>query len=151
MSQAQTAPKPLRLLAEDPADLQVISAALQDAVAKIADLSFEPAQRRFTLALNRFRWEARGRAQERVRAAVQFAGVLGVRSRGAPIGDPEAVISILALVFEPAGEGAEDPSGAVHLQLAGGGDIRLEVECVDAVLADVSEPWAAIRAPRHRV
>ena len=149
MSDTQTMQNSLRLLAEDPADLQVISAALQDAVAKIADLSFEPAQRRFTLALNRFRWEAGG-AQERVRAAVQFAGVMGVKSRGAPIGDPDAVISILAIVFEGA-DGAEDPSGAVRLQLAGGGDIRLDVECVDAVLADLSEPWAAIRAPRHRL
>jgi len=149
MSETQAAHKPLRLLAEDPADLQVISAALQDAVAKIADLSFEPGGRRFTLALNRFRWEAGG-AQERVRAAVQFAGVLGVKSRGAPIGDPDAVISILAVVFDGA-DAAGDPSGAVRLQLAGGGDIRLEVECVDAVLADLSEPWAAIRAPRHRL
>ena len=148
MSDTQAAQTSLRLLAEDAADLQVISAAVQDAVARIGDLSFEPAQRRFTLALNRFRWEAGARAQERVRAAVQFAGVMGVKSRGAPIGDPEAVISILAIVFE--GEGGEDPSGAVRLQLAGGGDIRLEVECVDAVLADLSEPWAAIRAPRHR-
>lgn len=151
MTVTQTAAKPLRLLAEDPADLQVISAALQDAVAKIADLSFAPSQRRFTLALNRFRWEAGARAQERVRAAVQFAGVLGVKSRGAPIGDPQAVISLLAVVFEAAAEDAEDPAGCVHLQLAGGGDIRLEVECVDAVLADLSEPWAAIRAPRHRL
>jgi hypothetical protein len=145
----QAAQKSLRLLAEDPADLQVISAALQDAVAKVGDLSFEPGPRRFTLALNRFRWEAGG-AQERVRAAVQFAGVMGVKSRGAPVGDPDAVISILAVVFEGA-SGAEDPSGAVRLKLAGGGDIRLEVECVDAVLADLSEPWAAIRAPRHRL
>jgi hypothetical protein len=147
MSDTQAPQKSLRLLAEDPADLQVISAALQDAVARVGDLSFEPGPRRFTLALNRFRWEAGG-AQERVRAAVQFAGVMGVKSRGAPVGDPEAVISILAIVFEGA-SGAEDPSGAVRLQLAGGGDIRLEVECVDAVLADLSEPWAAIRAPRH--
>jgi len=151
MSDTRAAPRPLRLLAEDPADLQVISAALQDAVAKIADLSFEPGPRRFTLALNRFRWEAGAGAQERVRAAVQFAGVMGVKSRGAPIGDPEAVISILAAVFEGTTSNNEDPSGVVHLQLAGGGDIRLEVECVDAVLADLTEPWAAIRAPRHRV
>jgi hypothetical protein len=149
MSDTQAARKSLRLLAEDPADLQVISAALQDAVGKVGDLSFEPGQRRFTLALNRFRWEAGG-AQERVRTAVQFAGVMGVKSRGAPVGDPDAVISILAIVFEGASD-AEDPSGAVRLQLAGGGDIRLEVECVDAVLADLSEPWAAIRSPRHRL
>jgi hypothetical protein len=142
--------RPLRLLAEDAEDLAVISAALQDAVAKVGDLSFERGPRRFTLALNRFRWEAGVRAQERVRSALQFAGVMDVKARGVMMGDPEAVVAILAIVFEGSGE-AEDPSGALHLQLAGGGDIRLEVECIDAVLADVSEPWAAVRAPRHRV
>ncbi len=150
MSDAPAAAKALRLLAQDSADLEVISAALQDAVARVGDLSFEAGPRRFTLALNRYRWEGGVRAPERVRTALQFAGVMSVRSRGAAIGAPESVLSILAITFEPAG-GLEDPSGAVHLKLAGGGDIRLEVECVDAVLADVSEPWAAIRAPRHRV
>lgn len=143
------APRPLRLLAEDAADLSVISAAMQDAVARVVDIAFEPGPRRFTVELNRFRWEAGGKAQERVRAALQFAGVMGVKSRGVSLGDPEAVFSLLAIGFEPCGE-AENPSGAVHLKLAGGGDIRLEVECVDAVLADVSEPWAAMRTPRHR-
>ena len=150
MSDAPAQTRPLRLLAEDAADLEVLSAAVQDAVARVADLSFEAGPRRFTLGLTRFRWEAGARTSERVRAALSFSGVLGVKSRGAPLGDPEAVVSILAVVFEPCGR-TEDPSGAVHLQLAGGGDIRLDVECVDALLADVSEPWAAIRAPRHGV
>jgi hypothetical protein len=37
---------PLRLLAQDADDLAVISAALQDAVAKIGDINFEPKARR---------------------------------------------------------------------------------------------------------
>ena len=150
MTEAHTTYRPLRLLAEDAQDLEVISAAVQDGAAKVGDLNFEPGPRRFTLTLNRFRWEAGPKTAERVRAALQFSGVMAVRSRGLPIGDPEAVVSVLAVAFEPSG-GLEDPSGAVHLRLAGGGDVRLAVECVDAVLADVSEPWAAIRAPRHRV
>lgn len=140
---------PLRLLAEDAEDLAVISAALQDAVAKPGDLRFDRAARRFTLALNRYRWEAGERSKERVRTALQFAGVAAARSRDVPVGDPEAVISLLAITFERSPD-AEDPSGVVHLHLSGAGDIRLEVECLDAILADVSEPWSAVRAPRHR-
>ena len=150
MTDTPLAYRPLRLLAEDAHDLEVISAAVQDGVAKVCDLGFEPGARRFTVALNRFRWEAGPKAAERVRAALQFAGVMAVRSRGLPVGDPEAVICLLAVGFQPEG-GLENPAGAVHLRLAGGGEIRLDVECIDAVLADVSEPWAAIRAPRHRV
>jgi hypothetical protein len=142
--------KPLRLLAEDADDLSVIAASVQDAVARVSDLSFEARAKRFTLALNRYRWEAGERSKERVRSALRFDGVLGAKSRGVAIGDPEAVISILTVTFASSGT-VEDPSGAVQIALSGGGDIRLEVECIDAVLADVSEPWAAVRAPRHRV
>ena len=58
----------LKLLAEDNDDLQVISAALQDAVARIGDISYEQVPRRLTIAFNRFRWE-KGKARERVRTA----------------------------------------------------------------------------------
>jgi hypothetical protein len=37
----------------------------------------------------------------------------------------------------------------VTISCAGGGDLRARVECVDAVLADVSEPWSTPRAPAH--
>ena len=42
------------------------------------------------------------------------------------------------------------PGGVVTLSCAGGGDLRAVVECVDAVLADVSEPWPTPRSPAHR-
>jgi len=62
MSEVPAAARPLRLLAEDADDLAVISAAVQDAVGKVGELSFEREARRFTLVLNRFRWEAGGKA-----------------------------------------------------------------------------------------
>jgi hypothetical protein len=37
----------------------------------------------------------------------------------------------------------------VLLSFAGGADLRVEVECLDAVLADLSKPWSTTRAPRH--
>ena len=46
-------PAPLQLLAEDADDLAVISAALQDAVAKVGDISYEARSRRLTIAFNR--------------------------------------------------------------------------------------------------
>jgi hypothetical protein len=35
------------------------------------------------------------------------------------------------------------------LHFADGLELRLEVDCIDAVLADVSEPWPASREPAH--
>lgn len=134
---------PLRLLAEDADDLAIISAALQDAVAKVGDISYEPRARRLTVAFNRFRWEAGVR--QRVRSALQLGGVLGVQTRKVRRDRPDAVVELLALTFEP----GEAPGGTVTLSLAGGGDLRAEVECVDAVLADVSVPWPTPRKPAH--
>jgi hypothetical protein len=59
----------------------------------------------------------------------------------------EAVVSILAINFTP-NEG-EDPGGVIEIVLAGGGALRLTVEYVDAGLADMSGPWAAIGTPDH--
>lgn len=137
---------PLRLLAGDAEDLRVISTALQDAVLKVGDLSYEPAQRRFTVALNRFRWEMSDR--HRIRAALQFGGVLGASTRRVRRDAPDAVLSLLAVTFEGSGE-PEDPSGVVTLAFSGDADLRLRVEALDAVLADVSAPWPARGAPRH--
>ena len=138
-------PAPLRLLAEDADDLAVISAALQDAVAKIGDISFDARARRLTLALNRYRWEAGGKARERVRTGLQLGGVLGVKSRKLRRDARGAVVELLSLAFEP----GEAPGGAVVFTFAGGGDLRVEVECLDVILADVSNPWPTPRAPAH--
>ena len=136
---------PLRLLAQDQDDLAVISAALQDAVAKVGDINFEPKARRLTLAFNRYRWEMEG--GERVRSALQLAGVLGFQTRKIRRNAPDAVLEILAMTFEP----GEAPGGVVTLSCAGGGDLRATVECIDAVLADVSQPWPTPRKPAHEL
>jgi hypothetical protein len=140
-----SAPARLKLLAEDADDLGVISAALQDAVAKVGDIQFEPKSRVLTLAFNRFRWE--GETGERVRAGLQFGCVLKVQARRLRRDAADAVIELLAISFEPKGEG--DPGGTVVLHFAGDADLRLEVECIDAAMADVSEPWPTPRKPEH--
>ena len=138
-------PAPLQLLAEDADDLAVISAALQDAVAKVGDISFEQNARRLTIAFNRFRWEAD--RKQRVRSALQLGGVLKVQARKVRRDRKDAVVELLALSFDP----AEAPGGTVTFSFAGGGDLRAQVECIDAVLADLSQPWPTPRMPAHEV
>jgi len=137
---------PLRLLAEDAEDLAVISAAVQDAVAHVGDLEWDAKGRRFTLALNRYRWEAPGMLLGgRVRSGLQFGSVLAVRSRNLRREPAEAVVELLAVSFEP----GEAPGGEIRLAFAGGGDLILTVECVDAALADISTPWPTPSTPAH--
>lgn len=133
----------LQLLAQDAEDLAVLSAALQDAVAKVGDIHFEPSAQRLTVSLNRYCWESGGKA--RVRAALQLGSVLGVQARRLRRDAPQAVLSLLALTFEP----GEAPGGVITLSFSGGGDLRCQVECIDAVLADLSQPWTTPRRPRH--
>ncbi len=54
-----------------------------------------------------------------------------------------AVVSLLAIRFE--GKDGEDPGGTIELVLAGGGAIRLTVECIDAELTDLTGPLGGAR------
>src|SRR5471030_581279 len=91
--------EPLRLLAQDADDLEIVSAALQDAVAKVGDITFESKERLLTVAFNRYRWEAGG--HERVRSALQLAGVMKVQTRKIRRTPRDAVLELLAMTFEP--------------------------------------------------
>ena len=76
-----------------------------------------------------------------------FDGVLAVKSYRLKHGDPDAVVSLLAIRFTP--KGGEDPGGTIELVFSGNGAIRLDVECIDAGLSDVSGEWAARGRPVH--
>lgn len=135
----------LKLAAADAEDLQILSARLQDATAKLKNITWLPRRRRFAMVVNRYRWES-GKSQ-RVLAGLHFDGVLKVQSHRIKLGAGEAVVALLAIGFTPAA--SEDPGGVVELVFAGGGAIRLTVECIDAVLADLTQPWAARGTPNH--
>ena len=135
----------LKLAAEDAQDLEVISARLQDAVAKLKNFTWLPKKRRFAAVVNRLQWEKGGKT--RVRAGLHFDGVLKVQSQKVKLGAGEAVVSLLALNFKP--NGGEDPGGVIEIVLAGGGLLRLTVECIDAELVDMTAGWAARGTPDH--
>ena len=140
--------QPLRLRAEDTSDLTVLAAALQDAVFVVGDLAFDARERRFIASVNRFRWEdAKQRGPyERVRAALAVETVLGVKSRKVRLGARDAAGSLLDIRFAP---DAEPPGGALHITLGGGGEITLNVECIDLTLTDVGAPWPTSNRPDH--
>jgi hypothetical protein len=137
----------LKLLAQDAEDLAVISAHVQDAILRIGDMAYLPKSRRFAAVVNRYCWEGcpDGEIGERTRSGLHFDGVLKVQSLNVKRDNPDAVVELLALKFQPIGDGA----GYIDLLLAGGGCIRLEVEAIDAVLRDVSPAWKARARPAH--
>lgn len=139
----------LRLVAQDGADLDVCSAALQDGLLRVRDLSFDRRARRLVAVFSRFRWEnSAGKGPyERIRSALSIDGVMAVRSRNIRLDSPDAIASLLSLQFAP---DDEPPGGNLRFVLSGGGEIDLQLECLDLVLADFGEPWKTRRKPDHK-
>jgi len=141
----------LKLLALDTEDLEVISAHVQDAVVRVADMGYARGDRRFALLMNRFDWETgqQGRRDkgQRKRAALHFDAVQSVVTAGIDTNAHEGVLNLLAITFMP----VDGPAGIVELSFAGGGTVRLGVECLEARLADLGATWAASAKPAHAI
>jgi hypothetical protein len=142
----------LKLIALDAEDLAVVSANLQDAVMKVADLAFLPREKRFAAVANRFDWveaiekeAVKDRRYARRRAALRFERVLSAQVQGLDLKNKNAVTSLLTISFEP----GDPPAGQVILRFADGGAIRLNVECIEAELRDLGPVWPAKSKPRH--
>lgn len=133
----------LKLVALDPDDLAVVSAHLQDAVVRVGDIAYIPAEHRFALAARRFDWEA---AEPRRRlTGLHFERVSGVRVRGIDQSDKEAVLNLLAVAYEP----TEAPSGTATLIFAEGGAIQVDLECIEMQMKDLGPVWSADSRPSH--
>ncbi|MER9487130.1 DUF2948 family protein [Mesorhizobium sp. M0563] len=141
----------LKLVALDDQDLSIISAHVQDAVMKVSDLEYLPSVKRFVLTMNRFVWEAKSgfwrQHNERRQAVLHFDRVLAAKTSGIARDKPDEVLSLLAISFLA----LDKPAGIVELIFAGGGAIMLDVECIEARLADVGGAWEATSRPVHRV
>ena len=75
----------LKLIAKTEEDLKVISAHLQDSIAKTSDIANLKKNRIFLMQLNRFMWEdvEKGvfRKNKRIRTVLKFENVLKVTSK----------------------------------------------------------------------
>ncbi|RUT87283.1 DUF2948 family protein [Mesorhizobium sp. M7A.T.Ca.TU.009.01.3.2] len=140
----------LKLIALDDQDLSIVSAHVQDAVLKVSDLEFLPAAKRFLLTMNRFVWEAKSglfrQHNERRQAVLHFDRVLGAKTSGIDRDKPAEVLSLLAISFIEISK----PAGIVELIFSGGGAIMLDVECIEARLADIGGAWEATSRPIHK-
>jgi hypothetical protein len=141
----------LKLIALDPEDLRVLSCHLQDAVIRVGDMAYLKDEMRFAAIVNRFDWERAGQMREgayqRRRSGVRFERVKAAQVQGLDLKQKDAVLSLLAVTFEP----GEEPEGTLTLLFAGGGAIRLKVECIEAELRDLGAAWRTHSKPQHTV
>jgi hypothetical protein len=140
----------LKLAVLDEEDLEIVSTHLQDAVTKVADVLWQPREKRLVVALNRFDWEGAQSAKpeyRRRRSALRFERVLSCKCRDVNPAGRDAVLNLLAIQFSE----TDAPSGLVTITFSGGPALRLEVECLEAELADLGPSWSTATCPVHAV
>jgi Protein of unknown function (DUF2948) len=146
----------LKLVALDKDDIEVVSAHVQDALVKVADILWQPRERRFVMALDRFDWmnavegggnRGMGPDHRRCRTALRFERVTACKCRALDQANKDATLNLLAIEFAE----RDAPAGTVLLTFSGGGVIRLEVECLEAELTDLGQAYGAVICPDHFV
>lgn len=135
----------LRLRAETKADLEIIAAAVQDAILRVGEITYNMTGHSLTLRMSRFRHE--DDAGARAQSGLRFDGVLNVKTRGIDRSDPKAMAVLLSLDFEE----TDAPSGVLKLIFAGGGELHADVEVLDVILADVTDARVTDKLPLHPV
>jgi hypothetical protein len=140
--------EPLKFVALDKDDLDVVSTHLQDAEVKVADILWRPQEKRLVIGLDRFDWVAATASSPeylRRRSALRFERVLSCKCKSVNPASKEDVLSLLAIEFEP----TDKPAGAVTLTFAGGRVLRVEVECLEAELVDLGPARVCSSRPAH--
>jgi len=142
----------IKLVALDKDDIEVVSAHVQDALVKVGDIFWQPLEHRFVMAVNRFDWMSAVDAKpdstadyRRCRTALRFERVNSCKCRNIDHANKAACLNLLAVEFAE----HDKPAGVVTLIFSGGGAIRLDVECLEAELADLGEVSPAGLCPDH--
>jgi hypothetical protein len=126
----------LKLIALDAEDLAVISAHVQDARVRTADIVWRQAEKRLVIGMSRLDWEqtlSGGTAPRRLIAALRFDRVLACKSRNIDLGAPETLLDLVGIEFHP----GEPPGGSALLLFDRGGVLRLDIECLECELTDL--------------
>jgi hypothetical protein len=125
--------------------LAVISAALQDALVPLGDISHLPDEKTFMMVVNRFRWEQESSQAERSHAGLRFDAVRQAQFRGIDRSNRSQFLSFLTVAFDGDGESG----GSVVMHFSDGGAIRLDVGGLYCILADLGQPWPTQWRPAH--
>ena len=125
-----------KLIALDADDLAVISAHVQDAAVNVGDIIWRQSEKRLVVGMSRLDWDQTISGEvtpRRLVSALRFDRVLACKSRDIDLEATDAGLELLGIEFHP----TEAPSGSAVLIFAGGGALRLDVECLEVELADL--------------
>lgn len=138
---------PLKMIAEDQGDLQVIAACLQDALIPLSGIEYDKDKGDFHILANRFCWECDPEICEgnsyysRVAAGLAFHHVKGVHKKDLQLQDKTEMVNLLTI--------CQEEEGCIHLIFSGGSEIKLTVDKISCHLKDVDEPYSTPNKPCH--
>jgi hypothetical protein len=142
-------PERLKLRALDEDDLAVLAAFLQDSIACVGEMAYLPEERRFVLAVCRFRWEQALEPKdvtpidtvfERVECVVTVDTVAKPKYRGFKLRERSRVMPILTTCWLDDG---------LEITFGGGAALRLEADRLDLRLEDIGPCWPTRSKPEH--
>ena len=142
--------KNLKLIANTPEDLRVISAHLQDAIVLTKEIAHLKKNRIFLMQLNRFMWEdiEKGvfRKNKRTRTILKFENVINVSKKNINFKNKERFLDFLAIESNL----LPDKSYEINLIFSGDTMIRVEAEVIEVTLDDQGSPWESKVKPKHK-
>jgi len=100
------------------------------------------------MGLNRFDWECALCGQphfQRRRTALRFERVNACKCRNMRAQDKEMVLNLLTIEFDQ----TDPPGGSIIFVFSGGAELRVDVECLEAELADLGPVWDTTCCPAH--
>ena len=133
----------LKLKAESIPDLKIIASAVQDSILRASDIKFYQGGRYMNFRLLRFINESVSSA--RAQSALRVDGVISVRSKGIKKTDDNVMAVLLDINFTK----TQSPAGFINFVFANQIEIQVEVECIDILLADLTDAKKTNKTPKH--
>ena len=146
--------KRINLAAQNEMDLLIFSTLCQDSIIKISNIRWAKRSKRFYLLLTRVCWEINYFSKtkptifKRVNSIMIFNNTLSVKSKGIQQTETDMVASLLTINYNF----SSFEEQFIELIFSGNAKILLEIECIDAFLKDVSDPFQSTssRLPNHQ-
>lgn len=144
--------EPLKIIAHDHEDLDILLALLQDSMMPVVSVVYDAHAKTMTFLCNRFCWEVpeddlSGNAYyHRVHAGLLFQNVQAVHEKNIDQKDRGLILSFLMATVDK-----QEDYYYIYLMFSHDACIRLTVSSIDCVLADIDEPWTTQIYPTHQI
>ncbi|MDP2193075.1 MAG: DUF2948 family protein [Alphaproteobacteria bacterium] len=141
--------EPIRLKAKDAQALDVILCLLQDSLMPVVSITYDKAAKTLSCLTNRFCWEIPESSDAdplyyRVHAGLMFKNVSAVHEKNVDSTDRSRILSFLTAHID-----VHDDRTYVYLLFSDDASIRIRLDQINCVLADIDEPWSTRARPEH--